>query len=49
MFRQIIIALLGLAALTAGVVMIWYVVGFLVLSGVNLLFPLSGRWRKKGR
>jgi hypothetical protein len=46
---QIIIALLGMAALIVGVVTIWYVVSFVVLSGVSRLFPLTGRRpRKKG-
>ncbi len=44
---QILVALLGMAALIAGVVTIWYAVGFLVLSAVSHLFSLSGR--KKGR
>lgn len=47
---QILIALFGMAALIVGVVTIWYVVGFLVLSGVSRLFPLTGRrTREKGR
>jgi hypothetical protein len=47
---QILIALLGMAALVVAVVTMWYVVGFLVLSGVSRLFPLMGRrTREKGR
>ena len=44
---QVLIVLLGMAALIAGVVTIWYAVGFLVLSAVSRLFSLTGR--KKGR
>ena len=43
MFLQILIAVLGMAGLIAGVIIIWYVVSFLVLRGVSLLFPLTGR------
>ncbi len=47
---QILIAVLGMAALIVGVVTIWYAVGFLVLSAVSRLFSLTGRrTRKKGR
>ena len=44
---QILIALLGTTALLVGVVTIWYLVGFLVLSGVSRLFPLAGRRRRQ--
>ena len=40
---QIVIAILGMAALIVATVTIWYLVGFLVLSGVSRLFPLTGR------
>jgi hypothetical protein len=48
---RILIALCGLVALIAGVVAIWYVVGFAVLRLVGLLLPLTGRKtrRKDGR
>jgi hypothetical protein len=47
---QILVAIFGMAALIAGTVTIWYLVGFLVLSGVSRLFPLTGRRTgEKGR
>jgi hypothetical protein len=47
---QILIALVGLVVLMVGTVGIYYLVSFLVLRGVSLLFPLSGRRpRKKER
>jgi hypothetical protein len=47
---QIIIALVGMAALILGVVAIWYGFGFLVLTAVSRLMPLAGRTpRKKPR
>jgi hypothetical protein len=50
MVWQILIALLGMAALIVGVITMLYLVSFLVLRGVSLLFPLSGRRpRKKER
>ena len=49
MIGQIFIALLVMVALIVGVVTIWYVVSFLVLSGVSRLFPLTGRRPRKKR
>jgi membrane protein implicated in regulation of membrane protease activity len=46
---HIFIAVLGLAALIVGVVTIWYVVSFLVLSGVSRLLPLTGRRPREKR
>jgi hypothetical protein len=46
---QILIAVFGMAALIAGVVTIWYLVGLLVLAAVSRLLPLTGRrTRRKG-
>ena len=47
MLWQIFIAVLGLVALIIVTVTIWYVLSFLVLSGVSVLFPLAGRRRRK--
>lgn len=47
---QVIIALVGMAALILGVVAIWYGFGYLVLLGVSRLMPLTGRTtRKRGK
>jgi hypothetical protein len=47
---QILIALLGMAALIIGVVTIVYVISFLVLGAVSRLLPLTGgRTRNKGK
>ena len=50
MVWQIIVALVGLVVLMVGAIAIYYLVSFLVLSGVSALFPLAGRrTRKKER
>jgi hypothetical protein len=50
MIWPILIALLGLVVLMVGAVAIYYLVSYLVLSGVSVLFPLAGRRpRKKER
>jgi len=47
---QFVIGAVGLIALIAGAVAIYYVVSFIVLRGFGLLFPLGGwRARKKSR
>ena len=50
MIGQLLLALLGMAALIIAVVTIWYAVGLLVLSAVSRVFPLTGRKsRQKAR
>ena len=50
MVWQILIAIVELVVLMVGAVAIYYLVSFLVLSGVSVLFPLAGRrTRKKER
>jgi hypothetical protein len=44
---QSIIVLSGIVALLAGVIIVWYVISLLVLTGVSVLFPLSGRRARK--
>ena len=47
---QFVIGFVGLAAMIAGAVAMYYVVSFIVLRGFGLLFPLGGwRARKKSR
>ena len=49
MVWQILIALVELVVLMVGAVAIYYLVSFLVLSGVSVLFPLAGRRTRKRR
>jgi hypothetical protein len=47
MVVQLIVAIVGLIALIAGAIVAYYAVSFLVLRCVGLLFPLTGRNRKR--
>ena len=44
---QVLIVLAGIIALIAGVIVVYYAVSLVVLRGVSLLFPLTGRRRRK--
>ena len=47
---QFVIGFVGLTAMIAGAVAVYYAVSFIVLRGFGVLFPLGGwRARKKSR
>ena len=47
MVVQLMVAVAGMIALIAGVIVAYYAVSFLVLRCVGLLFPLAGRNRNR--
>jgi hypothetical protein len=40
---QLIVALVGMIALIAGAIIVYYAISYLVLRCFGLLFPLAGR------
>ena len=44
---QWLVAFVGLVALIAGVIAVYYAISFLILRGVSALLPLTGRRPRK--
>ena len=44
---RLIVAFVGLIALLAGAILVYYAISFIVLRGVGLLLPLAGRRKRK--
>jgi hypothetical protein len=47
MLWQWLVAFLGMVALIAGVIAVYYAISFLILRGVSAVLPLAGRRPRK--